>query len=66
MSNRFIYDNENDLKKPEDSIVCKNCKFRDKNYEDGYKRATCGKYDDYKPLDIVFKNQKCNYFIKDN
>lgn len=65
---RFII-NDGDMHGPKDNIACKTCKFRIKKFEDGYKRASCEKYDrssgNRKPSKILYENQKCEFYKED-
>ena len=67
MSNRFIYDNENDLVKPKATCACYTCAYRNKEFEDGYAKACCQKYMDpnCKPLGILFHDKKCEFYKKE-
>ena len=67
MSNRFIYDNENDLVKPKATCACYTCAYRNKKVKDGYARGRCEKYakPNWKPNDVLFHDKKCEFYKKE-
>ena len=68
MSNRFIYDNENDLIKPKATCACYTCAYRNKEFEDGYAKSRCEKYvkPNYKPWDVLLHDKKCEFYKKED
>lgn len=50
--------------KPKDSAICKNCIFRIKSGNDGFKKGICAKYD-HKPLKILYDDAPCDYYLED-
>ena len=55
---------DNDIKPtfPSKDIVCKTCRFK-KPGVIGYRNSYCGVYVDYgKPDEVLFENQKCEYY----
>lgn len=69
MDNRYIVENENELISPKDTLVCIDCKHRNKSTSNGYKKCICEKYNDIdtnsKPDEILFENKKCKFYVKE-
>lgn len=52
---------------PSNDIICKDCVFKDAGIM-GFKNANCQVYTPEiadKPLDILFKDAKCKYYMKE-
>lgn len=54
---------------PSNDIVCKDCEFRLKRNRIDFKNAYCNVYTPEisrgKPYEILFKNEKCEYYIRE-
>lgn len=64
---RFIW-NDGETKNVSDKIQCRNCINR-LSGENGYSKARCAIYSKEnglrKPISILFNNEKCKYYKKD-
>lgn len=66
----FRYNKEElKFKQPEDKIMCRNCRYAQKDYVVngqvliyGYKAGICDQYPHHKPADILFKSGNCTKF----
>ncbi len=47
---------------PKEDIICVDCLFR-KNGDTGFRNRYCSKYIKGKPLEILFENAECPFYV---